>query len=120
MKNELSEVILKQTFHHLLRHGKVKDALRLNFLHNHAIKSELAESLFQISHFGSACKALDLDGDLLLTLFRAEQPLGAEINIHITSSPDKTQRIMRDGPAVFDQGVADGTVMEVSGGHEAL
>src|SRR5205823_1568382 len=77
----------------------------------------LPKSDLQVLNVRGALKALDLDGDLLLASLGCQHSLCSEVNEDILLPEREDIRIVGDGPAVFDERLLDGFVIDVSGGH---
>jgi hypothetical protein len=72
----------------------------------------------EIAHRRATDEALDLDGDLLPAFLGAQSVVpGAQIDVEILIAVFEAQGIIRDRPPVGGQGVNDGVVIDVPGGH---
>src|SRR5712691_7490754 len=89
------------------RHGQVKRSVRLYAGQKKPVEQELPEGTLQVRDFGPAQETLDLDGDLAAILFGADRCFRAQIHKQVVFAVPERIRVMRNGPALFDQGLLD-------------
>jgi hypothetical protein len=79
------------------------------------IQQVLPECLFEVIHIGASHKAFDFDSDFPSVFFGSQQLFSTEVNVDIGSAPSEYERIVRNCPPVFDEGVLYYFVIDVFG-----
>nr|WP_246499628.1 hypothetical protein [Thiothrix unzii] len=82
------------------------------------IQDVLTNSLFQIVDIGYTRKALDLNHNPAHTFFCTEEHFRAKISKQAFFANGQFVWVMRDRPAILDQGMFDRFVVNIQAGHD--
>lgn len=111
----LGEWKLKEGFERVLRHGQEQFAGRILVLEHLAVVQVLSKCGVKFAEGRTAGETLDFHGDAFVCSFGSDEAFRTEVNLEVCFFVRQTQRVIRDLPALFLEGMTNRIVKGISG-----